>query len=180
MLGKENYSKIKSVKSIKEYVSRELGGTLSWEYCKELRDAWKGKLVLKGILHPEDAKKAVEIGFDGVVISNHGARQFDGAIASLDALPEIVQAIKGKADILFDGGVRTGLDIMKALSLGADFVLLGRAFIYGVSALGQYGGHQVVEILKDELINNMYQLGVEDISSISKITLRNSASSAVK
>ncbi|MEL7120324.1 MAG: alpha-hydroxy acid oxidase [Bacteroidota bacterium] len=165
----ENYSKIKSVKSIKEYVSRELGGTLSWEYCKELRDAWQGKLLLKGVLHPKDAEKAIELGFDGVVVSNHGGRQFDGAIASLEALPEIVQVTKGKAAIVFDGGVRSGLDILKALSLGADFVLLGRAFIYGVAALGQYGGHQVVEILKDQLINNMYKLGVEDIESISNI-----------
>ena len=162
----ESYTAYKNMKFVSGFVGNRLGGTLSWEYCKELREEWEGSLVLKGVLHPKDAEKAVEIGFDGIVVSNHGGRQFDGALTSIEALPSIVEAIKGKTAILFDSGLRTGLDIMRALSLGAEFVLLGRAFLYGIGALGNHGGDHVVEILMDDLKNNMVQLGVEKIAEI--------------
>lgn len=161
----EEYVEVKKMKFVSGYVGNRLGGTLSWEYCQKIRNVWKGPMVLKGVLHPDDAQKAVEIGFDGVMVSNHGGRQFDGAITSIEALPTIVNTVKGKTKILFDSGVRNGLDIMKALSLGADFVLLGRAFVYGVSALGNIGGDHVVEILMDDLKNNMVQLGIEDLKA---------------
>ena len=118
-------------------------------------------------MHPKDAEKAVEIGLNGIIVSNHAGRQFNGAVTSIDALPAIVDAVGGKTKILFDSGVRTGLDIMRALSLGADFVLLGRGFVYGVAALGKYGGDHVVEILKEDLTNNMVQLGVENVRQLS-------------
>lgn len=162
----EKYAAVKSMKFVSGYVGNRLGGTLSWEYCEKIREVWKGAMVLKGVLHPEDALKAVEVGFDGVMVSNHGGRQFDGAITSIESLPNIAKAVRGKTKILFDSGIRNGLDMMKALSLGADFVFLGRAFIYGVAALGQFGGHHVVEILIDDLKNNMVQLGVEKLEDI--------------
>lgn len=162
----ESYTAYKNMKFVSGFVGNRLGGTLSWEYCQELREEWDGALVLKGVLHPKDAEKAVEVGFDGIVVSNHGGRQFDGAFTSIEALPDIVKAVKGKTTILFDSGLRTGLDIMRALSLGAEFVLLGRAFLYGVGALGHHGGDHVVEILMDDLKNNMVQLGVESIAEI--------------
>jgi len=162
----ESYSEFKSMMSVGKFTRDKLGGNLSWDICKELRDYWDGPIILKGILHPKDAEMAIEIGLDGVVVSNHGARQFDGAIASIDALPDIVRVAKNEIAILMDSGIRTGLDVMKALHLGADFVLLGRAFIYGVAALGPWGGHHVAEILMDELKNNMVQMGVEKISDI--------------
>ncbi|MFK7947857.1 MAG: alpha-hydroxy acid oxidase [Saprospiraceae bacterium] len=162
----EEYVEVKKMKFVSGYVGNRLGGTLSWEYCQKIREVWKGAIVLKGVLHPEDAIKAVEVGFDGVMVSNHGGRQFDGAITSIEALPNIVSAVKNKTKILFDSGVRNGLDIMKALSLGADFVLLGRAFIYAVAALGEFGGDHAVEILMDDLKNNMVQFGVERLSSL--------------
>lgn len=162
----EEYVEVKKMKFVSGYVGNRLGGTLSWEYCQKIREVWDGAVVLKGVLHPQDAVKAVEIGFDGVMVSNHGGRQFDGAITSIEALPNIVKAVNGKAKILFDSGVRNGLDIMKALSLGADFVMLGRAFIYSVAALGKFGGNHAVEILMDDLKNNMVQLGVEDLKSL--------------
>lgn len=161
-----SYTGNNDMKFVSGFVGNRLGGTLSWEYCQELKAAWGGPVVLKGILHPEDAKKALEIGLDGVVVSNHGARQFNGTIAAIEALPKIVETVGGKMPIIFDSGVRTGLDIMRALSLGADFVLLGRAFIYGVAALGKYGGDHVTEILMDDLKNNMVQLGVESINGV--------------
>ncbi len=160
------YSEFKSMKSVGEFVAKELGGTLSWEYCKELRDDWKGNIIVKGLLHPEDANEAVKIGMDGIVVSNHGGRQFDGAPTAIEALPEIVKNVKGKTAIIFDSGIRTGLDIMRALSLGAEFVLLGRAFIYGVAALGKYGGDHAVEILMDDLKNNMIQLGIASLDDL--------------
>ena len=148
------------------FVGNRLGGTLDWTYCEELKAAWDGPVVLKGVLHPEDAKKAVSIGLDGVGVSNHGARQFNGTVSAIEALPKIVEAVGGKIPIIFDSGIRTGLDIMRALHLGSDFVLLGRAFIYGVAALGKYGGDHVTEILMDDLKNNMVQYGVETIHDL--------------
>ena len=162
----EPYSEFKSMMSVGSFVRGQLGGNLSWDYCEKLREVWDGKVILKGILHPKDAEKAVSIGMDGIVVSNHGGRQFDGAPTSIEALPDIVRAVKGRTAILLDSGVRSGLDILRALSLGADFVLLGRAFVYGVAALGKYGGHHVVEILKDDLKNNMVQLGIESIEEL--------------
>lgn len=162
----EKYATHTNMKFISNMVGNRLGGTLSWEYCEILKEEWDGPVILKGVLHPDDAIKAAAIGLDGIVVSNHGARQFNGAIPAIEALPAIVEAVGGKTSILFDSGVRTGLDIMRALSLGADFVLLGRAFIYGVAALGKYGGDHVVDILADDLKNNMVQLGVESLQEL--------------
>jgi len=158
----ESYAEFKTMMSVGSFVRGQLGGNLSWDICKEIRDMWDGPVLVKGILHPKDAEEAIRIGLDGIGVSNHGGRQFDGAPASIDVLPEIVNVAKGKAAIIFDSGIRSGLDILRALYLGADFVLLGRAFIYGVAALGDHGGDHVYEILCDELQNNMIQFGVED------------------
>jgi len=164
----EHYTNNTDMKFVSGFVGNRLGGTLDWDYCQELKETWKGPVVLKGILHPEDAKKAMEIGLDGIYVSNHGARQFNGAITAIEALPEIVNTVKGKAPILFDSGIRSGLDAMRALYLGADFVLAGRPFIYGVAALGKYGGDHAAHILIDDLKNNMVQLGVRNLQELRK------------
>ncbi len=139
----------------------QLVDVLDWDYLREIRDVWRGPIVLKGLLHEGDAVAAADAGMDAIVVSNHGGRQFDAAPASIEALPAIAQAIGGKVPLLFDSGVRGGLDILRALALGADFVLLGRAFIYGIAALGEAGGDHVADLLKFDLINNMKQLGIE-------------------
>ncbi len=162
----EHYTNNSDMKFVSGFVGNRLGGTLDWEYCRELKETWRGPVVLKGILHPEDAQKAMDIGLDGIYVSNHGARQFNGAITSLQALSEIVETVKGKVPILFDSGIRTGLDAMRALYLGADFVLAGRSFVYGVAALGKYGGDHVADILIDDLRNNMVQLGARNIKEL--------------
>ena len=162
----EEYSEFKSMMSVGSFVRDKLGGNISWEICKELRDNWNGPFIIKGLLHPEDAEEAVKIGADAIVVSNHGARQFDGAPAAITVLPEIVRLVKGRTGIIFDSGIRSGLDILKALSLGAEFILCGRAFIYGVAGLGKFGGDHTYAILKDELENNMMQIGVERIEDI--------------
>ena len=162
----EHYTENNDMKFVSGFVGNRLGGTLDWEYCERLKKDWSGPVIIKGILHPKDAKKAVEIGLDGIYVSNHGGRQFNGAPASLDALPPIVKAVGQNVPILFDGGIQSGLDIMRALYLGADFIFLGRPFIYGVAAIGKYGGDHAVEILKDDLQNNMIQLGVTNVEEL--------------
>lgn len=165
----EHYSGTKDLKFTSGFVGNRLGGTLDWKYCEELKEAWQGPVVLKGILHPEDAKKAMDIGLDGIYISNHGGRQFNGAVTAFEVLPDIVKVVKGKVPILFDSGIRSGLDAMKALHLGADFVLAGRPFVYGVAGLGKYGGDHVANILIDDLKNNMVQLGVKDLQELRQV-----------
>lgn len=162
----ESYSTLRTLMSVESFVSNNLGGNLSWEHCREIREAWQGPIILKGLLHPEDARRAVDLGLDGIVVSNHGGRQFNGAPTSIEALPEIVRAVGGRTTILLDSGIRSGLDILRALSLGADFVLLGRAFLYGIGALGNYGSDHVVEILKGDLENNMVNLGIASLQAL--------------
>ncbi|MEE3259063.1 MAG: alpha-hydroxy acid oxidase [Candidatus Latescibacterota bacterium] len=162
----EKYARSANMATTAAFVGQQIGGTLSWDYLKEVRDQWRGPLVAKGIHHPQDAEAAIEIGVDGIQVSNHGARQFDGVPAAIDLLPPIVHQVNGRVPILFDSGVCSGLDIVRALALGADFVFLGRAFIYGVAALGKHGGDHVVEILLEDLENNMVQLGYATLEEI--------------
>lgn len=168
----EKYANTDNLRKVAEFIGNNLGATLSWDYIKETRQEWPGKLVLKGIMHPDDAARSVSEGIDGIVVSNHGARQFDGAPSTIGVLPEIVKAVTGKLILIIDSGVRNGLDVMKALALGADFVLLGRAFMYGVAALGAAGGDHVFQIIEDELKNNMKQIGCPSLDELPQVTLR--------
>ena len=135
----EQYSQTTNIKFTSGFVGNRLGGTLDWDYCKKLKELWKGPMILKGILHPDDALKAIAIGFDAIYVSNHGARQFNGGPPAIAALPKIAKAVNKQVPLLFDSGIQSGLDIMKALYLGADMVFAGRAFMYGVAALGPLG-----------------------------------------
>ncbi len=155
--------------SVGAFMQDSVGGNLSWEYVQRIRDYWQGPILLKGIIHEEDAVKAVDYGFDGIVVSNHGARQFDGCLSSIEALPVIKAAVSDQIKIIFDSGVRSGLDILRAINLGADFVLCGRAYLYGVAALGDLGGYHTTQILREELINVMIQLGVETLDEVREL-----------
>jgi (S)-mandelate dehydrogenase len=124
--------------------------SLNWDDFRRFRDMWKGKLLLKGVLRADDAVRAVECGADGVVLSNHGGRQLDGAISGMDVLPEVVREIGGRASIIVDGGVRRGSDIAKAVACGAEAVILGRAVTYGLASGGAEGVTRVLDILRDE------------------------------
>ncbi len=149
-------------------VGRELDASFAWDDVKSLRDAWPGKLVLKGIVHPADAERAVAAGCDGVVVSNHGGRQLDGAIATADALPLVARAAGGKLTVLIDGGVRRGVDLLKARALDAHGVLTGRATLFGCMAGGEAGAQRAIEILAGEFERAMMLCGVaraEDISA---------------
>lgn len=133
--------------AILRWVQLFTGTDKSWDQLAFLREHWDGPIVLKGIQHADDARKAVEFGMDGVVVSNHGGRQVDGAVGSLDALPSIVEAVGEQVDVLFDSGIRTGADIVKALALGAKAVMVGRPFAYGLAHGGQVGVRHVLRSL---------------------------------
>ena len=162
----ERYADSTSMADVIAFLDEKLGGGLSWEYLKEVRDEWHGALVLKGVLHPADAERALQVGFDGIQVSNHGGRQFDAVPAAIDLLPAIVRQVNGRASVLFDSGARSGLDILRALALGADFVLLGRAFVYAVAALGARGGEYAVELLLADLKVNLGQLGCSTLREL--------------
>jgi 4-hydroxymandelate oxidase len=133
------------------YFSQQIDPSITWKDLEWLRSQTHLPILLKGILRGDDAKKAVEYGVQGIVVSNHGGRQLDGAIASLDALPEIVEAVGDRIDILIDGGIRRGTDILKALALGAKAVLVGRPILWGLAVSGDAGVRHVLELLRDEL-----------------------------
>jgi (S)-mandelate dehydrogenase len=147
-------------------VGREMDAGLDWEYIRKLRDQFPGKLLLKGVERPDDAERAVSVGCDGIVISNHGGRQLDGAAATLDALPAISRAVGNKLTVLLDGGVRRGVDILKARALGAQAVLTGRATLFGAMAGGEQGAKRALEILSSELVRAMQLSGVASAKQI--------------
>ena len=140
--------------------------TIRWEDFRWIRDIWKGPLIVKGVLTGEDARRAIDVGASAIVVSNHGGRQLDSVPASLRALPEIVSAVNGRIEVLMDGGIRRGADIVKAICLGADAVLCGRAYAYALAAAGQAGVSRALEILTDDLNRTLRLLGCPAISAL--------------
>ena len=165
----EPYSSTSALQNVTEYIGSQLNGSLTWDYLDEIRKVWKGPMVLKGLLHDEDIDRAVAAGMDGLVISNHGGRQLDAVPPSIRRLPDVRSKVGDNFTLMVDSGVRSGLDIARAITCGADFVLLGRAFMFGVAALGSKGGDHVVSVLKDELENTMVQLGIENLTELRKV-----------
>jgi (S)-mandelate dehydrogenase len=147
-------------------VGQEMDPALDWEAVKRLRELWPGKLLLKGVERADDAERAAAIGCDGVIVSNHGGRQLDGAAPTLQALPAVASAVGKKMTVLLDGGVRRGVDILKACALGAQGVLTGRATLYGVTAFGEAGAQRALEILCAELERSMRLCGVRSVAEI--------------
>src|SRR5437868_1066129 len=147
-------------------VGREMDAALDWESIKRIRELWPRKLLLKGVERPEDAERAASIGCDGVVVSNHGGRQLDGASSTLDALPAVAKAVGSRITVLLDGGVRRGVDILKARALGAQGVLTGRATLFGAMAGGEPGARRALEILSSELQRAMQLCGVQSVAQI--------------
>jgi L-lactate dehydrogenase (cytochrome) len=139
---------------------------LTWEDLKWIRQVWPGPFVIKGIITAEDARRAVDEGASAIVVSNHGGRQLDGLPASLRTLPEIVSVVRGRTDVLVDGGIRRGSDIIKAICLGARAVLVGRMYAYGLAAAGRFGVSQALRILQDDLERTLKLLGCPSISKL--------------
>ncbi|KAH7417301.1 FMN-dependent dehydrogenase [Cadophora sp. MPI-SDFR-AT-0126] len=148
------------------------GAAHSWDQIAHLRKHWDGPIVLKGIQHPEDAKLAVQHGVDGIVVSNHGGRQLDGAVGSLEMLPEIAEAVGEKLTILFDSGIRGGVDIIKALALGAKAVFVGRPAIYGLAIAGKAGAKQVLQGILADLDQSMGLAGIVNIEGCNRSMIR--------
>jgi isopentenyl diphosphate isomerase/L-lactate dehydrogenase-like FMN-dependent dehydrogenase len=139
---------------------------LDWDDVRRLRDMWPGKLLVKGIVHPEDAMAAAECGADGVIISNHGGRYLDASVAPIQVLPEIAKRVGGKIAVIMDSGVRRGSDVIKAVALGADLVMAGRPTLYGVGAGGEAGADRALEIFHDEIDRVMAQLGLHSVEEV--------------
>ncbi len=161
-------SQTTNASAIASSVGRNYDPAFNWESLQKIRDTWPRKLIIKGILNPHDAVRVADMGCDALVVSNHGGRQLDGAVATLDALAGIVRAVEGRIPILLDGGIRRGADIFKALAMGAAGVMTGRATLYGVSAAGEAGAQRALEILKDELVRTMQLCGTSAIGNIDR------------
>uniref|UniRef100_UPI003898FA60 FMN-dependent L-lactate dehydrogenase LldD n=1 Tax=Cellvibrio fontiphilus TaxID=1815559 RepID=UPI003898FA60 len=148
------------------WMSKNFDASVTWKTLEQIRDKWKGDLIIKGILDPEDALEAKKLGADGLIVSNHGGRQLDGALSSIRALPPIADAVQGDIKILLDSGIRTGLDIVRAMALGADAVVIGRAWVYGLAAQKKQGVSNVLDILGNELRVAMALAGCPSLNDI--------------
>ncbi len=153
------------------WVANNFDSSVTWKDVEWVRDQWKGPLVIKGILDPDDARQAADSGADGIVVSNHGGRQLDGVPSTARALPGIAEAIAGRLPVLVDGGVRSGLDVVRMLALGADFVLLGRAWAYALAAAGEAGVAHVLKLIDAEMRVAMALTGCTKVDEIGRDTL---------
>jgi L-lactate dehydrogenase (cytochrome) len=158
--------------TLSQWIAGQFDPTLSWKDVEWIKSLWGGKLILKGILDVEDAKIAASTGADAIVVSNHGGRQLDSTSSSIRALPEIAEAVGDRIEVLFDGGIRSGQDLLKALALGAKGAMIGRAYAYGLGAMGERGVTRALEIIKNELDVSMALCGVRDVRDVSPAILR--------
>ena len=162
---------MESVSTLSQWIGQQFDPTLSWKDLEWIRSIWPGKIVLKGILDVEDAKIAASLGVTAIVASNHGGRQLDGAPSSISQLGRIVDAVQGKTEVIFDGGVRSGQDVLRALAYGASSCMIGRAYIYGLGAGGQAGVTKAIEIIRDELDVSMALTGTKNVRDIDRSVL---------
>ena len=157
---------VKDMSSLADWTVSQFDASLSWDDVKEIRKQWGGKVIIKGILDAEDARAAVNVGADAIVVSNHGGRQLDGALSAIKALPAIVDAVGDKAEVWMDGGIRSGQDVLRAIAMGAQGTLIGRAFLYGLGAGGQAGVTKALEIIHKELDLTMGLCGQTELRKV--------------
>jgi L-lactate dehydrogenase (cytochrome) len=170
---KERFTgKKQKLSNIMTYMNQQFDPTVTWEEAKEIASMWGGPFAIKGLMTPEDAEKAIEIGASAIVISNHGGRQLDSAAAPLDVLPEIAKRVNGRVEILIDGGIRRGSDIVKAIALGADACLIGRPWVYGLAAKGEEGVGIAIDVLASEVKRTLQLLGCKSIKDIKRKHIR--------
>tara|TARA_R110000868_G_scaffold53249_1_gene167320 strand:- start:17638 stop:18786 length:1149 start_codon:yes stop_codon:yes gene_type:complete len=148
------------------YINRQFDRTVTWEDAKWLKDIWQGPFAIKGIVRPDDARRCIDAGADAVWVSNHGGRQLDGSSATIDALPDIVTAVRGQAEIILDGGVRRGTDVLKALALGARAVAVGRPYLFGLGAAGEAGVNHALTFLTESLRRDMALTGIARLAEL--------------
>lgn len=151
-----------------DFIGSNFDPTISWKELEWIRDSWKGKVLLKGVIDPEDARDALRFGADGVIVSNHGGRQLDGAIPTASALPHVVDAVGDDLTVLVDGGIRSGLGVVRMLALGARGVLLGRAYIYALAVAGQRGVSHLLEVFASDMQVTMILIGAKAVHEITR------------
>ena len=156
------------IRNLSHWANERFEPKLDWDMVAKLKEKWGGTFILKGILDPEDAKMAVKVGADAIIVSNHGGRQLDGALSSIRALPAIVAAVGDQIEVLFDGGIRSGQDVLKALALGAKGTMIGRAYIYGLGAMGEKGVTTALQIIHKELDFTMALCGRRDVTTLDR------------
>jgi L-lactate dehydrogenase (cytochrome) len=154
------------------FARQEMGGVFSWEEVARYRDRWKGPMLVKGILHPADAEKAVSLGIEGIWVSNHGGRQIEALVPSIDVLPAIVSAVGRKATIVLDSGIRSGQDVMRALALGANAAFAGKSFLWALGALGDSGPGHLIDLYIDELRSSLGQIGARSLAEAREAVIR--------
>jgi L-lactate dehydrogenase (cytochrome) len=159
------------LKTLSTWINGQFDATADWQDVAWVRSLWPGRLVIKGIMDPEDARRAADLGADAVVVSNHGGRQLDGAPSTISALPLVAEALQGRCEVLFDGGVTSGQDILKAVALGARGCLMGKAFLYALAAGGQAGVALGIEIMRRELSVTMALAGATDVHKVDRSLL---------
>ncbi len=161
-------SGVSDLSSLSAWTTQQFDPSLNWNDVEWIKERWGGKLILKGILDPEDARLAVNAGADAIIVSNHGGRQLDGALSSIAALPAIVDAVGTSVEVHLDGGIRSGQDVVKALALGAKGTYIGRAFLYGLGAMGEAGVTRCLQIIGNELDLTMAFCGLRDVNTINR------------
>jgi L-lactate dehydrogenase (cytochrome) len=164
-------SGMENVTTLASWVSKQFDPSLNWRDIAWIRELWPGPIVIKGVLDPQDAREAIAAGVTAIVVSNHGGRQLDGAPSTISSLPRIVDAVGDGIEIIFDGGIRSGQDVLRALALGARSCLLGRAYIYGLGAGGQAGVTRAIEIIRSELLTSMALTGTTSVNHVPRSVL---------
>ena len=159
---------VNDVSSLSAWTAQQFDPALSWKDVEWIKERWGGKLILKGIMDPEDARLAVETGADAIIVSNHGGRQLDGALSSISALPPILDAVGKSIEVHMDGGIRSGQDVLKAIALGAKGTYIGRAFLFGLGAMGEAGVDKALDIIARELDVTMALCGLRDIKDVNR------------
>ena len=154
--------------SLMKWTAAQFDPKLDWDKIRRIRDMWGGKLILKGILDPDDARLAADLGCDAMVVSNHGGRQLDGALSSIRSLPAVLDAVGGRTEIHLDSGIRSGQDVLKALAMGADGTFIGRAWVYGLGAMGERGVTTALELIRKELDTTMALCGRRDVRDLDR------------
>ncbi len=161
-----------SINEVIAFARREMGGAFTWEEVAKYRDRWKKTLIVKGILHPQDAEKAVSLGVDGLIVSNHGGRQIEALPAPIDALPAVVKQVGKRATVMMDSGIRSGTDVVRAYALGAAAAFAGKAFLWGLGALGEEGPSHVIDLLIEETQSALGQLGAKRPDEARSVAIR--------
>jgi len=164
-------SGVKDTSSLSDWTATSFDPTLDWDKIAKIKEEWGGKVILKGILDADDAKAALQVGADAIIVSNHGGRQLDGAISAIKALPSIMDAVGDQVEVHLDSGIRSGQDVLKAIAMGAKGTYIGRSFVYGLGAMGQSGVTKALEIIYKEMDISMALCGHRTLSQISKESL---------